>query len=637
MNFMFKIIRIIYIFSSVTLIFGQNSEEMKSLLDSYNKQKLNQGLGQSENKPNDGSGVLSNELPVEVLVNPGDIKKYYQQRMIMIQNELKELNLLLPQIDTIPPLAHFGYNYFSQRDSIQFIDNANVASDYRLGYGDQIIISIWGQVEQHEKKILNRDGTVFIDNVGLLYLGGKTQIQAKTYLFDRFSKIYATLNSTPQTTYFDFSIGKIKNINISVSGHVQFPGNYVVNPSISIPNILILAGGVNTTGSLRNIFVQRGSTIVDTLDIYPLITGVGIVEYIPIIEGDIIIVPPRGETVAVTGNVLNPAYFELKLADNISTMAKYAGINKIKKDQQFIIARPRYNNIILNHSNLNDSLLMDGDSLILPIPYNSVKSISVSVENRGLINIPWVEDLTFSQILDIVTVNYNNVRTVELIRRNMNNNKQEVLPFNQENNNDFKFQPLDHLTIHLFEVFTPTKTVIVKGDINSPGIYPLINNKETLSSIIDRAGGLEGGGDMGNVLIKRDTLIFGSENGDLILTPGDTIIANPLLGTVKVEGEVHNPGNFEWTKSNKAKNYISFAGGLTFYGDKKHIVYITPYGKATRITQRSNESILPGSVIRVSAKPFLDIATKPDRYQQISTIVTSLVSIAILASTTRGN
>ena len=89
----------------------------------------------------------------------------------VIKKDLDELNRMLIRADSVPPISHFGYNYFSLRDSIQFIDNANVSSNYILGYGDEVIISIWGQAEQHERIILDRDGTVFVKNVGLLYLG----------------------------------------------------------------------------------------------------------------------------------------------------------------------------------------------------------------------------------------------------------------------------------------------------------------------------------------------------------------------------------------------------------------------------------------------------------------------------------
>ena len=99
-----------------------------------------------------------------------------------------------------------------------------------------------------------------------------------------------------------------------------------------------------------------------------------------------------------------------------------------------------------------------------------------------------------------------------------------------------------------------------------------------------------------------------------------------------IDGEVHNPGNITWQASYSAKDYLNLAGGLTAYGDKKHIVYITPYGEASRINVRSNASILPGSIIRVSEKPLSEQSVNPDRFQQISSLVTSLVTIAILAN-----
>ena len=93
------------------------------------------------------------------------------------------------------------------------------------------------------------------------------------------------------------------------------------------------------------------------------------------------------------------------------------------------------------------------------------------------------------------------------------------------------------------------------------------------------------------------------------------------------------PCNITWQASYSTKDYLSLAGGLTAYGDKKHVVYITPYGEASRISARSNVSVLPGSIIRVSEKPLTEQNIKPDRFQQISSLVASLVTIGILANT----
>ena len=634
LNKYIRITRILFIFIFGSVLFAQSAEELKRFMNTYDKLKADQQANEvvkkgleSEKDPDDG--------PVRLLIDPGDMAKYYREKMKVIQKDLNQLNRLLLSTDSIPPLQYFGYSFFSLRDSIQFIDNANVSANYVLGYGDEIIISVWGQAEQHERAMLERDGTVFIKNVGLLYLGGKTASEAKTYINKRFGKVYASLNSNPPLTYLEFSIGKVKNINITVAGHVQFPGNYVVNPSMSIPNILVLAGGVTETGTLRNIMVQRDGSIVDSMDLYPLMTGNGLSKSLRILDSDVIVVPPRGETVAVTGAVLIPAYFETTDKNNINSVLQYAGgINRNGSDQ-VIIARYGAPNIYVSKNQFDSTPVMNGDSLIFPKKSMQVKSISISVNNRPLTKIPWIEGLSFDIILKIVHVDPNNIKDVELVRRSSKDGTQRTQPFNFPQNDNFKFLPSDHLSVHLYEKFTPTKMVVVKGDVNSPGVYPLINNRETLNSILSRSGGLQTSSDINNVIVKRDTLIFGSKTGDLILTPGDTVIAKPIVGTVKVEGEVHNPGNMAWSANNSAKDYLSFAGGLTTYGDKKHIVYITPYGEASRINTRSNVSILPGSIIRVSEKPLSEQNVKPDRFQQISSLVTTLVTIAILANTTK--
>ena len=634
LNKYIRITRILFIFIFGSVLFAQSAEELKRFMNTYDKLKADQQANEvvkkgleSEKDPDDG--------PVRLLIDPGDMAKYYREKMKVIQKDLSQLSRLLLSTDSIPPLPSFGYNFFSLRDSIQFIDNANVSANYVLGYGDEIIISVWGQAEQHERAMLERDGTVFIKNVGLLYLGGKTASEAKTYINKRFGKVYASLNSEPPLTYLEFSIGKVKNINITVAGHVQFPGNYVVNPSMSIPNILVLAGGVTETGTLRNIMVQREGSVIDSMDLYPLITGNGLSKSLRILDSDVIVVPPRGETVAVTGAVLIPAYFETTDKNNINSVLQYAGGISRNGSNQVIIARYGAPNIYVSKNQFDSTPVMNGDSLIFPKRLMQVKSISISVNNRPLTKIPWIEGLSFDIILKIVHVDPNNIKDVELVRRSSKDGTQRTQPFNFPQNDNFKFLPSDHLSVHLYEKFTPTKMVVVKGDVNSPGVYPLINNRETLNSILSRSGGLQTSSDINNVIVKRDTLIFGSKTGDLILTPGDTVIAKPIVGTVKVEGEVHNPGNISWSANISAKDYLSFAGGLTTYGDKKHIVYITPYGEASRINTRSNISILPGSIIRVSEKSLSEQNVKPDRFQQISSLVTTLVSIAILANSTK--
>ena len=195
--------------------------------------------------------------------------------------------------------------------------------------------------------------------------------------------------------------------------------------------------------------------------------------------------------------------------------------------------------------------------------------------------------------------------------------------------------PNDYISIQLYNKYEKLNTVVVKGGVSSPGLYPLATNMETLESIIKRSGGFNGSGDYSEVTIIRDTSKFGSANGNLILSPNDTIYVKDFNGTVEIDGEIHNPGIIEWSSDRTIKNYIELAGGLTAYADKKNIVYITPYGEGSKVKRNSSKKILPGSQIMVSQKRQDElIAKKPDRFQQLSSIITSIVTIAILANST---
>ena len=627
-------IYLIFIFFS-KLSFAQSPEELKRFMETYDKIKVDQQANEIVKK-----GIESEkdplDRPVKLLVSPSDINKYYREKMNVLKSDIKELNNLLIYSDSVPPINDFGYNFFLLRDSIQIVDNRKITSDYILGYGDEIIISVWGQVEQYEKKIIQRDGTVYVENVGLLYLDGMNLSVAKEYIYNRFTKVYSTLNSKPQLTFLDISLGRLKNINVVISGHVSSPGNYVINPSLGITNLLIKSGGILKTGSLRSIYHFRNNALIDTIDLYPLISGTYSIKDVTFFDNDIIVVPSKGYTVAVTGCVRMPAYYEI-INENVSSIVEFAGGLTRKSKPSLYLFRNSKPNLIIKRSNFDNLPLTNGDSLYFPSIELKHRIVTVSVDNQNAKEIPWLNNLSYDDIFQAVDVDISNIKKIELVRR-INNDQYETYLLQNFDGGDFEFLPFDYITIQLNNSFKKINTITVKGSIYSPGVYPLAAEKETLSSIINRSGGLYPSLDLSNVIVKRDTLEFGSIDGSLILSPGDTVLVKPAIGTVILNGEIHNPGLVEWKFNRTARDYLNLAGGLTSYGDKKHITYISPYGEAKRIRQNSRIFVLPGSKIIVSRKPINELDIKPDRFQQISSLISSLVTIAILAnSTNQGN
>ena len=627
-------LKLIFFILVNSILFSQSTDELKRFMETYDKLKIDQQANEVVKR-----GIESekddNERPVRLLVRPGDINKYYNEKLSVLQSEISKLNNLLVLTDSVAPLKDFGYNFFTLRDSIPIIDNFKVDDNYVLGFGDEVIISVWGEVEQYEKKIIQRDGTVYISNVGLLYLGGKTISDAKSYVFDRFSKVYSTLNIGSKLSFFEFSIGLLKNVNIQITGHIHMPGNYVVSPSTNIINMLILSGGIKKTGSLRNIYLSRNNSIIDTIDLYPFISGINNFNNTTLMDNDLIIIPPKNRTVAINGAVQLPAYFEIK-NENIKSALLYAGgFSRHANDLIHLYGASGINSYI-NTSQLNTFSLSNGDSIYVPFKKITPNNITVSVENKKPIKIPWVENLSYMNIFSSANIDINNIKSIELVRR-LENNTYNYFILQNYIEGEFTFLPFDHISIQLFQSKNNINTVTIKGAVNSPGLYAMTANNETLNSLVKRSGGFINNVDLTNVTIKRDTSIFGSIDGNLVLSPNDTVFVKNYNSTVNIIGEVNNPGIIEWKESRDFNDYLQLAGGLTAYGDKKYITYITPYGEAFNYKKNKNIVILPGSKIEVSRKPLNETSVISQRFQQVSSIITSLVTLAILANTTSTN
>ena len=78
-------------------------------------------------------------------------RKDIESLLINTQKLIDELNSLE---DSTRKLNYAGYNFFTRRDSIPFWQNMPIPKNYKLGPGDEVIISLWGEVESTTQKLL---------------------------------------------------------------------------------------------------------------------------------------------------------------------------------------------------------------------------------------------------------------------------------------------------------------------------------------------------------------------------------------------------------------------------------------------------------------------------------------------------
>ena len=95
-------------------------------------------------------------------------------------------------------------------------------------------------------------------------------------------------------------------------GEAEKPGSYTVSGLSTMTNALFVSGGVKKIGSLRNIELKRNGRLVTTLDLYDLLLHGDTSGDRQLMPGDVIFIPPIGNTVSVYGAVRRPAIYELK-------------------------------------------------------------------------------------------------------------------------------------------------------------------------------------------------------------------------------------------------------------------------------------------------------------------------------------
>ncbi len=218
----------------------------------------------------------------------------------------------------------YGHDLFKAR-ALSFEPSKSLATpkNYRLGPGDEVIIDVWGDAEEHLREVISPEGSIMVARLGPLYLNGKTVDEANSYVRNLFAKKYAGVGSAQ--TDINLTLGEVRSIQIDVMGEVTTPGSFQLSPFSTVFHALYNAGGINNIGSMRNISVLRNGKRVATVDIYDYLFNGRQNGNIRLQEGDVIVVPPYEQIVNISGNVKRPMHYEIKPGETMSNLLEYAG------------------------------------------------------------------------------------------------------------------------------------------------------------------------------------------------------------------------------------------------------------------------------------------------------------------------
>ncbi len=172
-----------------------------------------------------------------------------------------------------------------------------------------------------------------------------------------------------------------------------------------------------------------------------------------------------------------------------------------------------------------------------------------------------------------------------------------------------QLEPLDYIFVPKLLNYQLPGSVKLRGEILYTGDYALERRDETVTEMLQRAGGISPYASMRDIQVFRNNLrvatdLFGAGER-FVLLPNDSIYVPRSTNFVEVKGAVFNPQILSYGKSS-LKSYIADAGGVTDNGNlkKAYVQYSNGISRKTKkfLFFRSYPKVLPGSKIVVPEK-----------------------------------
>ncbi len=486
-------------------------------------------------------------------------------------------------------LEPFGTELFAGPREINPPDDIAASSDYRLGPGDNVIVSLWGQTEKEYVLTVSREGKLVIPKLGAVAAWGKTLGEFEQELRRRFAKIYSQFD-------LSLSLGEIRSIRVYLTGEVRRPGAYTVSSLTSLFNALYLAGGPNENGSMRDIKLMRGGQTAAIVDLYKFLLEGDNSSDIRLESGDAIFVPVAGARVAIRGKVRREGIYELAPGQTAFDLLKLAGnaqpdayLERVMLER--IHGRDEWEVLDLNlESQQQDRAapmaMLDGDRVTVFSVFEMKRNM---VAVFGMVRHPGyferndstrISDLLERAKLQPYDVYY---QRANLFRRHADW-RTEVIAIDLQalnegpHNEDLLLQDGDSLHVYSIADVSWNQYVYIEGEVKQPGRYPLYENM-TVEDLVFLAGSFrQGAWRLGAEIARHDSVgtvqllrvgLNDRVGRATLLAEEDRVYIRQipqwqLHRTVLIEGEVTYPGEYVLADRDETLyELIKRAGGLT--------------------------------------------------------------------------
>ena len=426
-----------------------------------------------------------------------------------------------------PKLDMFGYDLFAGvPTTFAPATDIPVPGEYIVGPGDNINLNLYGKTNSQLTVVVDREGKINVPELGPIHVAGLSFQELKAMMKEEV-KLRAIGLSVLTT------LGELRSVRIFILGEANRPGSYTVSSLSTITNALFVSGGIKKTGSLRNIELKRNGKVVSTFDLYDLLLRGDTSDDVRVLPGDVIFVPPVGNTVGIGGEVKRSAIFELK---DETTFADLVSLSGGFLPTTFLPAT-KVNRIESS-----------GQRTVLDMDLSQPENLARSLRNGDLVRVFSILD----SLEDVVTLDghvyrpgnyaYTNGMSISDILADI----KDVLP-----NVDLTYGLIRRESPDTREIYFEQFAL---RDVFNGQKVPLMGRDKVI--IFSNAG-------------ERDALIA----ADIARLRGQTALNEPAR-VVNVTGPVRQPGSYPLMQGMTVKDLLAASGNLTLTADEDYAIIV---------------------------------------------------------------
>ncbi len=512
-----------------------------------------------------------------------DSLKYYDEEYMMKDKDEEKRKI-------------FGHDIFNNK-KLTFESSMNLATpqNYVLGPGDVVNVDVWGASQENVSETISPDGTITIENIGVIQLGGLSVSQAK-------ARLKRVLGPRYQGSKIDLTVGQTRTITVSVIGEVKMPGTFTMSAFATVYNALYMAGGPNEIGTLRNVKVYRNGKLISNVDVYDFLLNGRLTGDVRLHDNDVITVGPYESLVNITGKVKRPMFYEMKKTESAATLVNYAGgftgdayTKAIRINRK---AGAGYSVFSVGEFDMNTFKLMDEDSVSVDstiVRYQNMVEIKGAVFRPGMYHVGG-DISTVKALVEAAAgltegaIGQHAVMHRMKVDRTLEVQSVDIVGILEGTIPDVPLRNEDVIYVASRDENETLKTVSINGEVHYPGTYKFAEN-ESIEDLILQAGGPTEAASLVKVdVARRITNPNATEADDQIaqtfsfkLTPNFSIQGQPDFTlkpfdevyvrrspnyteqqNVTIEGEVQFEGTYALSnKGQRLSEVLKQAGGLT--------------------------------------------------------------------------